>query len=86
MVMILQFKDNMDELNKFFRKVYSSPAAMWKGIAALIFITTGTALVIIPSLTGWDFKPRLGFGGMMIIYGLFRLWTFYIDIKGQDDE
>jgi len=85
MVMILQFKDNMDKLNKFFRKVYSSPAIMWKGCAALIFVTIGLAILAVPSLTGGPLSLRLSFGGLITVYGLFRFWTFYMDIKGLDD-
>ncbi len=87
MVMILQFKEGMDEINKFFRKVYSSPAIMWKGAAALIFISFGIAVFAIPSLTaGITTTMRTGFAGMLTVYGLFRFWTFYMDIKGMDDE
>lgn len=76
----------MDELNKFFKKVYTNPAAMWKGCAALIFVTIGLAVIIIPSLMGGSLGLRLGFGGLTTVYGLFRFWTFYIDIKGMDNE
>ena len=85
MVMILQFKEDMDRVNKFFRKVYTSPAIMWKGCAALVFITIGIAILVIPSLTGGDATIRTGFGGMLSVYGLFRLWTFYMDVKRLDD-
>jgi len=77
----------MDKLNKFFRKVYTSPAMMWKGCAALIFITIGIAVIAVPSLTGGgEMKMRLGFGGLITVYGFFRLWTFYLDYKVIEDE
>ena len=85
MVMILQFKGCMDRVNKFFRKVYSSPAILWKGFATLIFITIGLAILIVPSLTGGDNTIRTGFGGMITVYGLYRFWTFYMDVKNLDD-
>ena len=75
----------MDRINRFFRKVYSSPAIMWKGCAAVLFITIGIAILALPNLTGGDLTIRKGFGGMLTVYGLYRLWTFYLDVKEIDD-
>ncbi len=85
MVMILQFKEDMDHINDFFKKVYTHPAIMWKGCFAVLFIALGPAILILPSLTGGDMTIRAGFGGMITVYGLYRFWTFYMDVKGLDD-
>ena len=85
MVMILQFKEDMDRINDFFKKVYSHPSTLWKGCFALLFISIGIAILILPSLTGGDMTIRTGFGGMITVYGLYRFWTFYMDVKGLDD-
>ena len=83
--MILQFKDDMKPANNFFKKVLTSPAIMWKGCAAVVFICIGIAILAVPSLTGGDTTIRTGFGGMLTVYGLYRSWTFYMDVKGLDD-
>ena len=85
MVMILQFKDKMDKLNQFFRKVYSSPLVMWNGTAAVIFLVIGLTVMLVPSVMGADATIRFGFGSMLTIYGLFRLWTFYKSVNTRDD-
>ena len=86
MVMILQFKEEMDDLNKFFKKVVSSGALMWKGCAALLFMCIGLAVLLVPSLTaGAEPKLRSGVGGLITAYGIFRLWTFYMEYKRLDD-
>ena len=85
MVMILQFKDEMNKLNEFFRKVYSSPAIMWVGSVALIFSVIGVAILLVPSVTGGDSTIRFGLGGMLTVYGLFRFWTFYRAVNTRDD-
>ena len=85
MVMILQFKDQMDKFNKFFRKVYSSPLIMWNGTAALIFIFIGLTVMLVPSVMGGDATIRYGFGGMLTVYGVFRFWTFYKAVNARDD-
>jgi hypothetical protein len=58
---------------------------MWNGAAALIFIFLGLAILLFPSVMRGDNTMRFGFGGMIAIYGLFRLWTFYTGIKGRRD-
>jgi hypothetical protein len=85
MVMILQFKDDMNDLNNFFRKLYSSPVLLWNLTAAIIFISLGVAILVVPSITGSDNRFRFGFGSILTIYGLFRFWTFYMGAKDKND-
>ena len=58
---------------------------MWKGCFAVLFIALGPAILVLPSLTGGDMTMREGLGGMITVYGLYRFWTFYMDVKGLDD-
>jgi len=85
MIMILQFKDDMNKRNDFFRKLNTSPVLLWNALAAIIFIGLGLAIVIVPSLTGSDMRLRIGLGGILTVYGLFRFWTFYNGVKDRDD-
>ena len=86
MIMILQFKDDMEKRNNFFRKVTSSPIILWNASAALIFVTLGAAILIKPSLMGTDRSLGMGFGGILTIYGVFRFWTFYQGIKDKGND
>jgi hypothetical protein len=75
----------MSNLNDFFRKMYSSPSLLWGGMAAVIFIVLGLAIMIMPSLTGFEPRTQFGLGGILIVYGLYRFWSFYSGIKDRDN-
>jgi hypothetical protein len=87
MVMILQFNREMDNSNKFFKTLYSSPSLLWKAGAGLIFFFLSIALVVNPSLTGGlTDNTRWMLGGVMMLYALFRFYSFYAEYKSYGDE
>lgn len=77
----------MNDFNKFFKTLYSSPAMIWKGGSGILFISLAIAILAMPSLTtGFDNSGRYMFGGMLFIYGIFRLYGCYADYKYLSDD
>ena len=77
----------MNQLNQFFKKLYSSPSLLWKAGAAMMFLVLAIAILFVPSLTiGFTDGLRYGFAGLLVMYGLFRLFTFYSEYKRMEDE
>ncbi len=76
----------MDKLNEFFRVIYSNPMLIWKAGAGMIFTGFALALFFMPSLSSGlgDGTARL-FAGLLLLYGLYRLFTFYADYKNIRD-
>ena len=87
MIMILQFNKEMNPLNKFFKKFYSTPSLLWKIGAALIFFFFSLSIAFLPNLTiGFTDSSRLMFAGLLFVYSLFRFYTFYAEYKSYEDE
>jgi hypothetical protein len=77
----------MDNINNFFRKLYSNPALVWKAVAGLLFVGLSLAMFFAPTfINGLDKGTRIGFAFLLLIYGLFRLSTFYIEYNRKSDE
>ena len=74
----------MDKLNQFFRKLYSNPALLWAFFASLLFIALSLVIFFVPSYGFADPKYRITLGGGILLYGLFRLYTFYMAFKSLD--
>lgn len=84
MVMIFRFK-TMNKINQFFRRLYTQPSLIWKLGAGFIFVTMGLVLLFVPKLTyGLENGTKYGFIGLLILYGFFRLVTFYIEFKNSN--
>lgn len=64
-------------------KLFAQPALLWKAAAAIIFISLAAVFLLYPSIVGseLDNTTRYGFGGLLLIYGLFRLSMFYAEFK-----
>ena len=87
MVMILQFNRDMNQFNKFLKKLYSSPTMLWKGGAGLIFFCFSLALVFVPTINiGLAPNSRYAFAGLIMLYALFRLYSCYAEYKSYGDE
>jgi hypothetical protein len=81
MVMIFHFKA-MNKFNQFFRTLYTHPGLMWKFGAGFIFVLMGLVLLLVPKFTyGLEDSTKYGFVGLLLVYGFFRLVTFYIELK-----
>ena len=77
----------MDNLNKFFAKLFSRPALLWKAGAGILFVGLAIAMFVVPSfINGLDNGTRLGFAFLLLIYGAFRFSTFYIEYNRKEDE
>ncbi len=73
--------------NSFVQKIFNSPALIWKAGAGLMFVGLAIAIAFVPSLTdGLDKTTRYSFGGLLTVYGLFRLGTFYAEYKRMGNE
>jgi hypothetical protein len=77
----------MLKLNVFFRKLYSNPSLIWKAGAGLLFTSLSLAMFLVPTfINGLDKGTRIGFAFLLLIYGLFRLSTFYVEYNRRDNE
>ena len=78
---------NMDSLNQFFKKLYSNPSLMWKAGAGVMFLTLSLVIIFSPNLIdGLTNNSRYAFSGLLAVYGVFRLMTFYGEYKRLEDE
>lgn len=78
----------MDKFNAFFIRLYSNPALLWRLVAAVIFLVFGASVFLIPSLSeGLSPNIKIGFGLLLLFYGIFRFITFYFEYKrlGKDE-
>lgn len=72
----------MNPINNFFKTLYSHPSLIWKAGAALIFIGLSLGIYFTPALVReMDESTRKGFSALLLVYGLFRLLTFYTEYK-----
>lgn len=72
----------MNPINHFFFTLYSHPSLIWKVGAALIFIGLAFGIFFTPSLVReMDDSTRKGFSALLLVYGIFRLLTFYTEYK-----
>lgn len=86
MVMILLFY-KMDGINRFFRKLYSNPSLLWKGGAGVLFLALALVIIFVPKFTqGLEKSTRIAFSALLVLYGLFRLSTFYVEYNRKGDE
>jgi hypothetical protein len=77
----------MNNVNNFFRKLYSSPPLIWKAGAGLMFVGLALAILFMPSLiNGLTDNSRFAFAGLLGIYGMFRLMTFYTEYKRIEND
>lgn len=77
----------MNNLNSFFARLYSRPSLLWKACAGVLFLGLAIAMFVVPSfINGLDKGTRLGFAFLLLVYGGFRLSTFYVEYKRRDDE
>ncbi len=74
-------------LNKFFKRLYSSPSMIWKAGAGLVFFCLSLLLIFKPSFNlGLTGGSRLMLGALMMAYALFRFYGCYAEYKSYDDE
>ncbi len=77
----------MNGLNNFFKVFYRSPSMIWKGGVGLVFTGLGIATLFLPSFDlGLETGSRYGFGGLLLFYGAFRLWSCYAEYKSVSNE
>lgn len=77
----------MNRLNQFFRTLYSSPSLIWKAAAGLSFLGLGLFALVVPTfMAGLSDMTRYGFSGLLMLYGVFRLFTFYMEYKNAERE
>ncbi len=77
----------MNKLNAFFFRLYASPVLMWKLAASVIFLVFGAAVFLVPSLSqGLSNGTKVGFGLLLLFYGVFRFVTFYFEYNKPKDE
>lgn len=77
----------MNPVNDFFRRLYSNPGLIWKGGAAVLFISMAAMVLLVPSImSGVAQSTRALSAGLIGVYGLFRLVTFFIEYKQVKDE
>ncbi len=77
----------MSDLNNFFKTLYRSPSMIWKGGAGLLFLCMGVATLVSPSFNiGLEGGAAYAFSGLLVLYGLFRLWGCYAEYKTPRDE
>ncbi|MCW5907028.1 MAG: hypothetical protein KIS94_04160 [Chitinophagales bacterium] len=77
----------MANLNEFFRKLYSNPSLLWKASAGLLFLGLAVAMFVSPNLVqGLEKSTRITFAVLLLVYGLFRLSTFFVEYKRLNDE
>ena len=71
----------------FYKKIFSNPSLIWKAAAGTMFLGLAVVIAFVPSLTeGLTNNTRYAFGGLLTIYALFRLGTFYAEYKRLEDE
>lgn len=77
----------MTNLNDFFQKLYANPSLLWKGGAGVLFIGLAIAMFVLPSLVqGLEKNTRIGFAVLLLVYGLFRISTFFAEYKRLNNE
>jgi hypothetical protein len=77
----------MNKVNAFFLKLYASPVLIWKLSASIIFLVFGAAIFLVPAISqGLGNGTKTGFGLLLLGYGVFRFFTFYLDYKKPQDE
>ncbi len=60
---------------------------MLRLLFSLVFLSIGLAIIYIPSITnGADANTRLLFGGLMLVYGSYRFFTFWVEFKKARKE
>lgn len=77
----------MNGLNNFIRTLFSNPSMIWKGGVGLLFVSLGFATLFVASFDlGLEDKSRYAFGGLLLLYGAFRLWSCYAEYKSISNE
>jgi len=77
----------MEDLNKFFKKLYQSPSMLWKAGAGLIFFCFSLAILVKPMLfAGFADSTRYMLAVLMMLYALFRFYGCYVEYKSYRDE
>jgi len=77
----------MDDLNRFFKILFSSPAMLWKAGVGVIFFGLGLGVIFMPGLSlGLVPSSRYAFAGLMLLYSLFRFYGVYAEYKSYRDE
>ncbi|HLP20586.1 MAG TPA: hypothetical protein VK174_09810 [Chitinophagales bacterium] len=77
----------MNNTNNFFKILYSSPSMIWKGGVGLLFVGLAFAILFLPSFDlGLESGSRYAFGGLLLLYGGFRLYSCYAEYKLIRDE
>lgn len=60
---------------------------LWKAGAGLVFIAFSLAMFFIPQLgNGLNENTKAIFAGLLLLYGLYRLVTFYLDYRNIKDD
>lgn len=78
-------------MQDFFKRVMKSPMLIWKLSAGVVFAGIGLVLLMAPNvILGTIDKSSLAttriFAGLILIYGSYRLVTFYVDLKSRSDN
>lgn len=68
-------------------KLLTNPLVLLRGVMAFVFVALGALLLIQPyRLAILDREYRGLFAGLILAYGIFRLYRFYIDVKALNNE
>lgn len=63
---------------------------LWKGAAGLLFIGLAVLLLFAPRIingaVNLDSGTRNSFGALLLVYGIYRLATFYTEYNSLKDE
>jgi hypothetical protein len=73
-------------MNNLLSKILTTPTLLWKAIASLVFVGLGISFLVLPNIiVGLESGVRNTFSALLTMYGLFRLYTLYAEIKRRED-
>lgn len=78
----------MNKKKPFIVQLFCNPSLMWKAGASIVFIVLGAVFIVSPKmlLGDADNMTRFGFGGMVLVYGIFRLYMFVSEYKSMNQD
>jgi len=71
----------------FFQQLVKHPALLWRLVASVVFIGMALSFWLVPAISqGLENSDRNIFATLLLLYGLYRLFTFYSEFKKTGDE
>lgn len=68
-------------------KLLTNPLVLLRGVMAFVFVALGFFLLVQPyRLAILNREYRGLFAGLIVTYGLFRMYRFYLDVKALNHE